>query len=747
MAKGKRFYKRNNNAPAGQGAPADQNVVKGNAVVDGSNVNTKYERKPHGGQGDKTGQRLAGKPGGKPPRRFMKDNNREGNQSRNDNRQGGNGAKRGDNAERNGNRPGGNGNRNGNRSYRPRFENRKPQLANKVLIAYYSWSGVTEKAAQKICSAVKGNSYRIVSASDTANDLNFTLKIGGNSYALANGGLTKVTDPFRNLVWSDVRTSSKTYLNVTDAAHVIAAVDTAAALATNGAAVNTTDKMARWTADTAAATAVNVASGMTAGNAWLELDGATLTKALYGTAENQEFAGVVNYKVNAGTTVKQLAAGAAKGGSVAGVNLTVAGGTFTSAFYAGGFGDVENRVKTDIADGAFETNVFAGALCNYRATDTMTTEGDIVLKVAGGEFTKCLYAGAAVMAGNAFSAGAPVHTVESITVELSDGAAAGLDFCVYGGGYAAGTNAASNTAAAYEAGSVDIAVAGGTWGSGLRSGRGVFGGVYASGVTASVDAVDITVTDGTVQNVYGGGWAQNGGASVVAGDVAITIAGGSVGHVFGGGSYSSTSGGSTSVAGDVTITIAGGTVNGNVYAGGQNENSTVAGDVTVAFAGAGAYTCGVYGYVTPPSATEGGAKILDLSGFTGSIAGDIGGFDTIRFGAESAATLTAAAAHVDNDEWAFDLAGTAGTSPLLTWQGGSFANDTVILNLDGATAPASGWNIAAGLADADTRYTVNWSFATYDLGLGEAILGGVYDGYGFSFDAENGGVLKFSKLA
>ncbi len=162
MAKGKRFYKRNTNAPADQGAPADQNAVKGNGVADGSNINTKYEGKPNGAQGGKPGPKPAGKPGGKPPRRFMKDNNREVNQGRNDKRQGGNGAKRGDNAERNGNRPGGNGNRNGNRSYRPRFENRKPQLANKVLIAYYSWSGVTEKAAQKICSAVKGNSYRIV---------------------------------------------------------------------------------------------------------------------------------------------------------------------------------------------------------------------------------------------------------------------------------------------------------------------------------------------------------------------------------------------------------------------------------------------------------------------------------------------------------------------------------------------------------------------------------------------------------
>ena len=161
MAKGKRFYRKNTNAPEGQGAPVGNNVnnVNNANAVGENNVNKKYEGKPNGGQSGKpgkTGSRPAGKPGGKPPRRFMKDNNREGNQGRNDNRQGGNGAKRGDNAERNGNRPG------GYRANRPRFENRKPQLANKVLVAYYSWSGVTEKAAQKIASVVKGNSYRIV---------------------------------------------------------------------------------------------------------------------------------------------------------------------------------------------------------------------------------------------------------------------------------------------------------------------------------------------------------------------------------------------------------------------------------------------------------------------------------------------------------------------------------------------------------------------------------------------------------
>ncbi|MER2139202.1 MAG: flavodoxin [Succiniclasticum sp.] len=166
MAKGKRFYKRNNNAPAGEGAP-EQNVNQ----AAGDNVKTNYEGRPNGAQGGKPGkpgQKPAPKPGGKPPRKFMKDKNRDGNPERNDNRQGGregNAANRG-NGERSGNRPEGNAERRGNRPgnnrpNRPRFENRKPQMAGRLLVAYYSWSGVTDKAAQKIASVAKGNTWRI----------------------------------------------------------------------------------------------------------------------------------------------------------------------------------------------------------------------------------------------------------------------------------------------------------------------------------------------------------------------------------------------------------------------------------------------------------------------------------------------------------------------------------------------------------------------------------------------------------
>ena len=49
-----------------------------------------------------------------------------------------------------------------------------------------------------------------------------------------------------------------------------------------------------------------------------------------------------------------------------------------------------------------------------------------------------------------------------------------------------------------------------------------------------------------------------------------------------------------------------------------------------------------------------------------------------------------------------------------------------------------------GLTAADAAFSVNTGDATKSLALGDRIWGGVYDGYGFSFDE---GILKFSKLA
>ena len=112
MAKGRRFYKKNNGQPGGVQAEGQVKPQDGNPA-------------------NKPGGNVAKKPGGKPPRKFMPREQRPNDA----------GAKPGRNQGQ---------------------KREQPKPSGKVLVAYYSWSGVTAKAAERIASAAKGNSYRIV---------------------------------------------------------------------------------------------------------------------------------------------------------------------------------------------------------------------------------------------------------------------------------------------------------------------------------------------------------------------------------------------------------------------------------------------------------------------------------------------------------------------------------------------------------------------------------------------------------
>jgi len=72
----------------------------------------------------------------------------------------------------------------GNRPVGGNREKRKGKATERVLVAFYSWSGVTAKAAQRIASAAKGNSYRIL-----------PVKAYSSIYALcvAKGGMEKAS--------------------------------------------------------------------------------------------------------------------------------------------------------------------------------------------------------------------------------------------------------------------------------------------------------------------------------------------------------------------------------------------------------------------------------------------------------------------------------------------------------------------------------------------------------------------------
>ncbi|MBP5530536.1 MAG: hypothetical protein J6Y54_00710, partial [Lentisphaeria bacterium] len=247
------------------------------------------------------------------------------------------------------------------------------------------------------------------------------------------------------------------------------------------------------------------------------------------------------------------------------------------------------------------------------------------------------------------------------------------------------------------------------------------------------------------------GWAQRNAFSRV-GDVYITVSGGTIANIFGGGA-TSTSGGSTQ-AGNVTLTVSGGTINGDIFARGQSLNDVVA-NAEVIFTGKENFACGVHGY-SYVGGDESDAT-LAFSDYTGTFSGKVGGFDSVTVGANSWMTLGTAADDVSNAAWIFDfnqrVLGLDGQAAL-TWSTADFTEDTITLRI--ASTRSEGWTLVSG-ADASKYNTAADKFLveidgaeavslTFDAATGKTgtIADGAYQGWGF---AVNEGVLKFTKLA
>jgi len=517
------------------------------------------------------------------------------------------------------------------------------------------------------------------------------------------------------------------------------AVTTAALSITTGAAaglagdnytaLRTADRAAKWTGATDNATLVTESF---AGDAFLTVAG-DAAKAIYGAGVDYE--GTVNINAKSGT-IRNLAAGAEAGKTVGAVKLTFDGATLGGTGYAGGFGSVTGATETLVAYGTFQKDFYAGALANKNAEATGV--GNVNLTVEGGTFAGNLYGASAVKTAATVGDGIR-HTAGDVTLTLAGGTATNTSFCAFAGGYATG----DATGTVYTVGNIEVTLAGGSWGT-AHGGRGIFGGVFASQVGAGAGDVAISISGGTMGNVYGGGWAQKEGTSTV-GDVAIAISGGTVANVFGGGSHS-TSGGTTS-ADNVTITVSGGDISGAIYARGQLDGDTVA-NSTVIFTGAKDFSCGVYGY-SYVGATEESNATLTFAGYTGEFAGEIGGFDSIEFNDGTAMTLATLAADVTNTSWKFDVAARdaalAGTA-MLTWSAADFSGDTIALNLK--TGQSAEWTLVD--AATDTNYhqfdvlVDGESIIADTIGLDKKIVGGAYDGWGFTLEDS---ALKFKNLA
>ncbi len=577
----------------------------------------------------------------------------------------------------------------------------------------------------------------------------------GGSYTNAAAGLTYAFDG----------------TNVTATAFEIAAKATAAALSADDTALNISDRAAKWDATTTYSESVSFANDSIAGDAWLVIDGTDVSSALYGAAGT--FAHTVNIAAKSGT-IRNLAAGAAAGGSVAAVNLTLDGADLTGVAYAGGFGSVTGNTNTLITAGEFTKDFYAGALANKNAVQTNV--GDVSLAVTDGTFSGNIYGASGVKTAASVGNGLR-HTAGDVTLTVAGGAVAAAkkaNFCAFAGGYATG----DATGTVYTVNSVEVAIDNGIWtgyttndagdftGVEAHGGRGVFGGVMASGVTAEVlDAVNITVTDGVIGNIYGGGWAQKGGSSIVTGDVTIVVEGGAVANIFGGGAHSTT-GGTTSVN-NVDITVRGATVTGAIYAKGQLDGDSVTGTATVTVSGNyrtrtdtrdTSFAADIFGYSYVGGA--GDSEALNFADFNGYFTGGIGGFQSVNFKGDTQMKFdTAAGKTISNTAWNFDVTERfefITGDPILTWETGADFTGSDTIKLTVASGQTNEWSLISG-ADAAAYSTAANAFAveiaggdsyslTFDAETGKtgAIGAGEFAGWGFELEDS---VLKFKNLA
>ena len=91
-----------------------------------------------------------------------------------------------------------------------------------------------------------------------------------------------------------------------------------------------------------------------------------------------------------------------------------------------------------------------------------------------------------------------------------------------------------------------------------------------------VDETVITVTDGVYGRIYGGGWAEKYGESVV-GSSNITVSGGRVEYIYAGGGNAAN--GTTRVTGNVDIEVSGNASVDYVFLAGKNINCYVGTDI------------------------------------------------------------------------------------------------------------------------------------------------------------------------
>ncbi len=280
----------------------------------------------------------------------------------------------------------------------------------------------------------------------------------------------------------------------------------------------------------------------------VELDGSTCGNVFGGSdASGNVNSSTVTCKSGSATNVY---GGNNLGGSTATTTVTVQGGTITNVYGGGERTNVTTKANVTIASTGHATNVFGGSNTSGTVAETAVTLNGSATDVYGGNnlggSATTTVVNIAGNATNVFGGGYQASTTSS-TVHLNSGTVSNI----FGGGNQAGV---TTTNVKLGAGNVTNAV---------------FGGSNSSGnVTTSVVETKTSSSSLTVNNVFGGN--NLGGATT---NATVTLSRGTITNVYGGGERAATNA--------TTVTINGATINGTVYGGGDNAQVTTNTSVSI----------------------------------------------------------------------------------------------------------------------------------------------------------------------
>ena len=350
-------------------------------------------------------------------------------------------------------------------------------------------------------------------------------------------------------------------------------------------------------------------NGVTEGNASVNIYGGTVNGRIYagGSQAGTTVKGNASVNISDGVVNGSIYG---TGGVVEGsISISVAGGTVNGDIYAGGYNAGAGNTSIDITGGSVSGNIYGGSFVDA-SSSTVNSVGDVEIKIenlsasgsrvfGGGKTLKT-----GVLEADMTEGDAVINIMDNVTLKS-----------VHGGTWVRNytsddAQTASQAKAFVKSSNITIDGASSTvskvFGGGMTSGNG-------TGALSTVGSSTINLKNGSVGELYGGGWANYFHSTAIGSEdgtatddtlVRINISGGSADYVYGGGladvadfSADGDGGGrDTSVNGSVEINISGGSV-GEVYGGGfanswstyderfKSPSSTVTGNVAINISG------------------------------------------------------------------------------------------------------------------------------------------------------------------